>query len=85
MTTDPERMLKAQLQFIQKHYGSEGCGFVARRVALSQIYRQRAEALGMKRRRWAALKSSLWAFVLYPFDVSNARTAGSLLLRAVLG
>src|ERR1700722_8720727 len=24
MTTDPDRMLRAHLQFIQKHYGSEG-------------------------------------------------------------
>src|ERR1700761_2954923 len=32
MTTDPERMLKAQEQFIEKHYGEPGCGFLQRRV-----------------------------------------------------
>jgi glycosyltransferase involved in cell wall biosynthesis len=81
MTTDPDRMLRAQLQFIEKHYGSQGCGFVARRVALSQIYRQRAEALGLRKQRWAAVKSSMQALVLYPPDLRNARTAGSLLLQ----
>lgn len=81
MTTDPERMLRAQTQFIEKHYGSPGCGVVARRRALSQCYRQRAEALWGRRRPWAALASSLRALALYPLDMGNARTAGSLLLR----
>ncbi len=81
MTTDPDRMFQAQLQFIRKHFGSKGCGRLARRVALSRIYKQRAEAFGSRRRLWAALTSSLHAFVLYPLDGRNARTAASLLLR----
>lgn len=81
MTTDPDRMLKAQLQFIQKHYGEPGCGRLARRFALARIYKQRAEALGSRLQRWAALKSSLRALAFYPFDLRNARTAGSIALR----
>jgi glycosyltransferase involved in cell wall biosynthesis len=81
MTTDPERMLKAQEQFIEKHYGAPGCGFLQRRIALSQIYRQRAEAFGIRRQWDTALGSSLRALALYPLDISNFRTAGSLLLR----
>ena len=81
MTTDPERMLQAQMQFIEKHYGAPGCGWMARRIALSQCYRQRADALWIRRQPWAALASSLRALALYPFDIGNVRTAGSLLLR----
>jgi glycosyltransferase involved in cell wall biosynthesis len=80
MTTDPDRMLRAQAQFIDKHYGSPGCGVVARRIALSRCYRQRAEAFGLRRQWWDALASSLQALTLYPLDVTNARTAGSLFL-----
>jgi glycosyltransferase involved in cell wall biosynthesis len=82
LTTDTNGMLKAQLQFIEKHYGSPGCGVVARRVALSYIYRQRAEAFGIRKQMWGAVKSSLRALALNPLDISNARTAGSLLLRS---
>jgi hypothetical protein len=85
MSTDPERMLKAQLQFIEKHYGSPGCGMLQRRIALGRVYKQRAEALGLRRRPLAALISSLRSLVYYPFDLSSARTAGSLLLRAGAG
>jgi glycosyltransferase involved in cell wall biosynthesis len=81
MTTDPNRMLKAQLQFINKHYGAPGCGMIERRIALAGIYKQHAEALGTRRRSWAALASALKALSLYPLDINNARTAGSLLLQ----
>jgi glycosyltransferase involved in cell wall biosynthesis len=81
MTTDPERMLKAQEQFIEKHFGEPGCGVWERRIALSQIYRQRAEAFGIRRQWSTAVASSLRALALYPLDISNFRTAGSLILR----
>lgn len=82
MTTDPERMLKAQQQFIEKHYGEPGLGAWERRVALGQIYRQRAEAFALRKELGTAVRSSLRAVALNPLDVSNLRTAGSLLLRA---
>lgn len=81
-TTDPNRMLKSQLQFIEKHYGAPGCGMLARRAALGRIYKQRAEAFGIRRQMRDAVASALRAVTLYPFDVSNIRTAGSLLLRS---
>jgi len=78
MSTDPNRMLKAQLQFIEKHYGARGCGIRARQVAWARVYKQRAEALKRQNRPWAALTSSLRAVALYPFDLDNHRTAWSL-------
>lgn len=83
MTTDPDRMLRAQLHFIRKHYGAPGCGIMARQIAMGFCYRQRAEALSLKGQNWAALRSSLHALMLWPFDLSNARSSGSLLLRCL--
>jgi len=81
MSTDSGRMLRAQLQFIEKYYGAPGCGMVARQIALGQVYKQHAVALGAGQRPWTGLASLLRAFLLYPLDVDNARVAGSLLLR----
>jgi glycosyltransferase involved in cell wall biosynthesis len=80
-TTDPSLMLKSQLQFIEKHYGTSGCGILARRIALGQIYKQRADALVIRKQPWTALMSSLRALTLYPLDAGNVRAAGSLFLR----
>ena len=81
MSTDPERMLRAQLQFVEKHFGAPGCGRLQRRIALSRIYKQRAEALAGRNLAWAALKSSLRALAFYPGDTRNLRTALSLFVR----
>jgi glycosyltransferase involved in cell wall biosynthesis len=83
MSTDPERMLRAQKQFIQKHYGAKGCGLRSRQIALARAYKQRAEALSMQNRRLPALMSSLRAVALYPLELDNSRTAGSLLLNSL--
>jgi glycosyltransferase involved in cell wall biosynthesis len=80
-TTDPDRMLKSQLQFVAKHYGAPGCGAFARRKALGRIYKQRAEAFGLRRQWRPALTSALRAVAFYPLDIGNLRTAVSLLLR----
>ncbi len=80
MSTDTQRMLTAQLHFIRKHYGSEGCGLRPRQIAWARVYKQRAEALKMQNRPWAAFLSSLRAVALYPLDLDNPRTAGSLFL-----
>jgi glycosyltransferase involved in cell wall biosynthesis len=80
MSTDPERMLKSQLQFIRKHYGSPGCGLYARQVALGRAHKQHAEALKHRRQPGAALRSALRALLTCPLDADNARTMGSLLL-----
>jgi hypothetical protein len=76
-------MMRAQLQFIRKHFGAPGCGIYARQVALARVYKQRAEALSLRSRPWGALASALRAVSLYPFNGGVLRTAGSLLLHAV--
>jgi len=78
MTTDPDRMLQAQLRFVKKHYGAPGCGRRARRVALSWIYRQRAEAFALKGQTQSGFLSALRAFAYYPFHLRNLRSAVSL-------
>ncbi|CAN5429148.1 hypothetical protein BH10ACI4_BH10ACI4_22280 [soil metagenome] len=83
MTTDPERMLKAQIQFIEKHYGKEGCGWMARRRALSGIYKQTAEAFAERKLSRKALASSLRALLYFPFSVSALRTSGSLVINSL--
>lgn len=80
MSTDPHRMLQAQLHFIGKHYGAPGCGRRARQIATARVYKQLAEALKRQDRPREAFTSSLHALALYPFDADNPRTAGSLLL-----
>lgn len=80
LTTDPQRMLDAQLQFIRKNYGLEGCGFRARQIALARSYKQQAEVLKVRGRPWDALVSALRAVILYPLDIGISRTAASLVL-----
>jgi glycosyltransferase involved in cell wall biosynthesis len=81
MTSDTERMFNAQQGFLAKHYGSPGCDRKARRIAMSSLYRQRAEALGARWQRFAALDSALRALMFHPASRQNLRTAASLLLR----
>jgi glycosyltransferase involved in cell wall biosynthesis len=83
ITADPNRMLKAQLQFIDKHYGDPGCGFLARQIARARCYKQRAEVLAGQGRPREALFSSMRALAYNPLNISNQRTAGSLLLNWV--
>ena len=81
MSTDSGRMLQAQLQFIEKHYGAPGCGWLTRKIALSQVYKQYAVALNAGGQPRAAFLSLLRALVIFPFGLDNIRTGGSLLLR----
>ena len=81
MTTDPQRMLTAQLRFVEKHFGSPGCGRRERRVALSWIYRQHAEALAKRGQMRTAVFSALRALALYPLELRNVRTVAGLLRR----
>jgi hypothetical protein len=81
MSSDSERMLKAQLKFVAKHYGSPGCGFLQRQIALARIYRQHAETLGSRGQLGAAMRSVMRSMAFYPLDMGSARVAGALLLR----
>jgi len=80
MSSDPHRMLQAQLKFIRKHYGSEGCGLRSRQAAMARSYKKVAENLKARGQASAALRNSLRAVSLYPLSMDNYRTAGSLLL-----
>jgi glycosyltransferase involved in cell wall biosynthesis len=80
LSTDPSQMLRAQLQFIRKHYGAEGCGLLPRQAAVARSYKQQAENLKMRGQALAALRSSVRAVALYPLSSDNFRTAASLLL-----
>jgi len=82
-TTNPERMLKAKRAFIEKHYGSPGCGIFARRIALGRVYKQLAEAQQLRSQKTLALASSLRALAMNPLDLATARTAASILLRCI--
>lgn len=84
LTRNSELMLKAQLGFIEKHAGAPGCGFWARRVALGQVHRQRAENLAERGQISEALRMALRALTFNPFQISNARTSLSLLRRGAL-
>jgi hypothetical protein len=68
------------LQFVHKHYGAQGCGFLRRQAALARIYKQQAENLKARGLAYGALQNSLHALALYPLGIDYYRTAGSLLL-----
>jgi hypothetical protein len=76
-------MFLSQMQFIKKNYGTPGCGWLARRIALSQCYRQRAEALSVRQQPAAALASALRALALVPLEIDNLRTAAAMLPRCI--
>ncbi len=84
MSTDSRRMLDAQLHFIWKHYGSEGCGFRPRQISIARAYKQQAEALKGQNRIGAAFSSALKAVAIYPLDLDNLRTTASLFRRWIL-
>jgi glycosyltransferase involved in cell wall biosynthesis len=84
MSTDPARMLRAQLQFIRKHYGVSGCGWMARQRALSRVYKQQAETFAARGEMRKALANALRSLLQSPFEGRNYRTMASLIRRAVL-
>lgn len=83
VSTNTQRMLQAQLQFIRKHYGAEGCGLLPRQISWARAYKQRADALKAQGQPRAALMSALQAWMIYPLDLNNTRAAGSLFVHWV--
>lgn len=79
MSTDMDRMLKAQMQFIHKHRGTPGFGMVPYRIAASRVYKQRAEVFQQRRQPWRAVRSALHACSIWPLGKDNLRTTASLL------
>jgi len=85
MSGNLDRMFNAQRQFIRKHHGTPGCGLVARQIALSHAYKQRAESLFQRNKPGAAVLSSLQACAIWPLSASNLRSAASLAIRFITG
>ena len=83
MSGDLPRMLLSQRQFIQKHYGEPGCGWVARQVALGRAYKQQADGYADRKAYRTALQHALQAVRHAAFDGGNLRTAVSIGLRAL--
>ena len=81
LTKNSERMMQTQMQFIEKHYGAAGCGRLQRRVAISRIYKERADALIAQSKYREAMRYCLHALALNPLDSANARATVSLLLK----
>jgi glycosyltransferase involved in cell wall biosynthesis len=79
LSSNSQRMLEAQLRFIRKHYGSEGCGLLPRQISWARAYKQRAEALSVEHQPRAALISAIQAVMIFPLDLDNIRTAASLI------
>lgn len=84
MSADMPRMLTAQKQFIDKHYGEPGCGWTARRTALARVYRQQAEGYADRGEYATALRDALRAIALAPWKAGHLRTAASVAKRALI-
>lgn len=80
MSMNHARMFEAQMQFIEKHYGTPHCGFIAHRIAVSRAYRRLGEALRERRMRPQALSNSTRACLEWPFSVETLRLTGACLL-----
>ena len=77
---DYDKMMRAQLGFLEKHFGEPACGAAERQAALARIYRQRAEGFKATRQPWKALVTSGRALVTSPTDRDTLRTTASLAL-----
>ena len=78
-----DRMTDGQLRFIDKHFGSPGCGRLARRIARARVWKQRGELFSERGQRWSAVGNALRACSIWPLGSDNLRTAASLFLRSV--
>lgn len=81
MSTDRERMMRAQRKFLDKHYGEPGCGFFARRRALARMYLQHAEVQARNGDRGASVEAILRVAAYAPFDMEIMRAAAALAVR----
>lgn len=75
MSANYQRMFEAQMQFIEKHYKTPHCGFIAHRIAVSRAYRRLGEALRARKLRSKALLNSTRACIEWPFSIESLRQA----------
>ena len=76
MSADIDRMSAAQLGFIEKHRALPAFTAKEHRIAVSSVYRQRAESLEERGQFWNALVSAVRAFTFSP-QPRNLRAAMS--------
>lgn len=81
MSTDLPRMLEAQTQFVEKHYGEPDCGWTARREALARVHKQQAESYADRGEFGASLRNAIHALTLAPWRTDALRTTLSIALR----
>ena len=81
MSTDLPRMLTSQRQFIAKHAGELGCGWVARRVAVAGMLEQQATGYAARGERRQALRFAARATVSAPWLRGVWRTVLAVLMR----
>ncbi len=83
MSGDLPRMLLAQKQFIQKHYGEPGCGWHARQIALAAALQQQAQGYTDRHQHRRALRFALSAIAAAPWLPALWRTAAATVRRAL--
>ena len=74
MSDDLDRMLRAQLKFVEKQRVSSGVSPAGHRLAVSSVYRQHAETFGQRRRYWMAFLYAVRALATYR-GTENLRVA----------
>jgi glycosyltransferase involved in cell wall biosynthesis len=79
MTSDPDRMLKGQLVFVNKHYKRRACGWVTLQRALAQIYREQGDCYFSRGQLATALRHYLRSVLHNPVHPKNVY----MLVRAI--
>ena len=71
MTSDLERMSRAQMQFIAKHRGGPGCDEHAYKQAVSSVFRQRAEVHASRGQIGLALRDIIFCLTALSWQLSK--------------
>ncbi len=72
LSSDPDRAMQAQLAFVEKNFGGQGCGSVARRRALAGIHLERGNEYFNAGHRDLARQQYLRGLLAHPFENGNA-------------
>jgi glycosyltransferase involved in cell wall biosynthesis len=83
MSTDIDRMSVAQQKFIEKHRESKEFSGKDQRIAISSVYRQRAESFGERGMLWKSFANGLRSFVIAP-NLTTAKATILALMRLPL-
>lgn len=83
MSADMDRMMRAQFRFIDKHFGTPGCGRIARRIGRARVWKQRGELFRERGQDGKAFFAGLRAALMWPLGTDNLRTFASLAVQRV--